>query len=161
MWSSYQNDNPNCVIREDNSGEGNHAIPYCFICSRTLNEMNSGWIFVNIFNIFTVRNEVAKVMFLHLSVHRGEGGLPQSMLGYHSPPWQGRHPPSKAGTHPPGKAGTHPSGMETPQPADGYCCGWYASYWNAFLYFLCNIWSQKYSSSNCICSFVIWRVLWN
>ena len=21
-------------------------------------------------------------------------------------------------------------------PADGYCCGWYASYWNAFLFYL-------------------------
>ena len=26
-------------------------------------------------------------------------------------------------------------GVKTPPPpADGYCCGWYASYWNAFLF---------------------------
>ena len=25
--------------------------------------------------------------------------------------------------------------VETPSPRDGYCCGWYASYWNAFLLF--------------------------
>ena len=24
-------------------------------------------------------------------------------------------------------------GVEPPPKADGYCCGWYASYWNAFL----------------------------
>ena len=27
---------------------------------------------------------------------------------------------------------------DTPNPADGYSCGWYASYWNAFLYVLLN-----------------------
>ena len=40
--------------------------------------------------IFTVRNEVAKVMFLHLSVILSTGGgLPQCMLGYHPPPGVG------------------------------------------------------------------------
>ena len=24
---------------------------------------------------------------------------------------------------------------DTPLPADGYCCGWYASYWNASLFY--------------------------
>ena len=56
-----------------------------------------------------------KVMFLHLSVshsvHRG-GGLPQCMLGYHHPPRPGTPPP---------------------RSRDGYCCGRYASYWNALL----------------------------
>ena len=65
----------------------------------------------------TVRNEVAKVMFLQVCVcpRGGGGGLPQCMLGY-QPPGPGtpesRHPP-------PGR--------------DVYCCGRYASYWNAFL----------------------------
>ena len=35
--------------------------------------------------------------------------------------------------------GRHPSGQTPPPgqtpPADGYCSGWYASYWNAFLCF--------------------------
>ena len=35
-------------------------------------------------------------------------------------------------------AGIHPLGRnppgQTPTPADGNCCGQYASYWNAFLY---------------------------
>ena len=36
--------------------------------------------------IFTVRDEVANVMFLHLSVcPQGGGSLPQCMLGYHIP----------------------------------------------------------------------------
>ena len=53
------------------------------------------------------------------------GGLPQCMLGYHPPGT--RHPP---GADPPGP-GTPP---EQPPPADSYCCGRYASYWNAFLF---------------------------
>ena len=36
-------------------------------------------------NLITVRNEVAKVMFLHLSVILFTGGLPQCMVGYHPP----------------------------------------------------------------------------
>ena len=50
---------------------------------------------------------------------QGRGCLPQRMLAY-SPP--GRHPPFR----PPG---------QTPPPADGYCCGRYASYWNAFMFY--------------------------
>ena len=41
--------------------------------------------------VFTVRNEFAKVMFLHLSVCL-QGGLPQCMLGYHP---RTRHPPQE------------------------------------------------------------------
>ena len=117
-------------------------------------------------DLITVRNEVAKVMFLHLSVshsvHRGVylllGGVPAPKGVHAHPPPGSRYPPGRctplAGTppgqvnpsrqvHPPGRhtpwAGTPPS-KYTPQqvpllsPADGYCCGWYASYWNAFLY---------------------------
>ena len=40
-------------------------------------------------------------------------------------------PPSGAGT--PG-AGIPPGAGTSPPGADGYCCGWYASYWNAFLF---------------------------
>ena len=44
-----------------------------------------------------------------------------------------------ASRHTPGRSpDTHPRGSQhalrqTPPPADGYCCRWYASYWNAFL----------------------------
>ena len=61
----------------------------------------------------------AKVMFLHLSVShsvlRGWGGISTH------PRTKGRHFPRTKGRHPPG---------------DGYCCGRYASYWNAFLLLL-------------------------
>ena len=83
------------------------------------------------------------------SVHRG--GLPQCILGYHAPRadslWTEAPPPPGADTtqtrHPPG-ADTprtrHPPRADTPPgpapPADGYCCGRYASYWNAFLFTL-------------------------
>ena len=63
---------------------------------------------------FYVRNEVAKVMFLHLSVILFTGGSASVHTGI--PPRPGADPP---GTIPP--------------PADGYCCRRYASYWNAFL----------------------------
>ena len=61
-------------------------------------------------NLVTGRNEVvAKVMFLQVSVihsvHRGGGGLPQCMLGYHPPGT--RHPP---------RPGTHPPDRHTPRP---------------------------------------------
>ena len=74
-------------------------------------------------NLITVRNEVAKVMFLHLSV------CPQ-----------GGSASVHAGIPPPGadSPGTRPPKEKTPPgadpPADGYGCGRYASYWNAFLY---------------------------
>ena len=102
--------------------------------------------------IFTVSNEVAKVMFLHVSVILfTRGGLPQCMLGYspgpgtppqdQAPPGS-RHPPEHTppeqtpqsrppGTRPPPPS-RHPQGADT-HPRVGYCCGRYASYWNAFL----------------------------
>ena len=75
---------------------------------------------------------------------RGEGCLPQCMLEY-TPPTMGRHPPGRhalradipLGRHPPGR---HPqadhSWSDTPAPGS-HCSGRYASYWNAFLLYLC------------------------
>ena len=103
--------------------------------------------------LVTFRNEVAKVMFLQVCVCPW-GGLPQCMLRYRpeqappprdqgglpqcmqAPP-RSRHSPEQA----PPSAGTPleqaPPWDQTPPdktpPADSYCCGWYASYWNAFL----------------------------
>ena len=57
--------------------------------------------------IITVRNEVAKVMFIHLSVCP-QGGLPQCMLGYHQ-----HHPPPPPEQTPK---------RRPPAPADGYYC---------------------------------------
>ena len=82
-------------------------------------------------------NEVwGKVIFLHLSVILFTGwGLPQYMLGYHTPtPWTRHpHPPDQAPPLGLGTLGTrHPPGAEHAgrysQPS-----GWDASYWNAIL----------------------------
>ena len=66
--------------------------------------------------IFTVRNKVAKVMFLHPSVILFTGGSVSVNAGIPYPVDQA------------------PTGPGAPPKADGYCCGWYASYWNAFLF---------------------------
>ena len=61
----------------------------------------------------------AKVMFLHLSVCPQWGGGSASVHAWIP--------------HPPG-SGTPPRDLAPPSPiADGYCCGRYASDWNAFL----------------------------
>ena len=97
-------------------------------------------------HFFTVRNEVAKVMFVTLSTVGG-GGLPQCMLRY--PPGSTQPPPPQSRRGPPRNT---PTPWTTPSPgsrpphflritprsrhpssADGYCCGWYASYLNVFL----------------------------
>ena len=57
-------------------------------------------------SIFTVHNEVAKVMFLHLSVILFTGGSASVHAGI--PPPQSRHPPGSR----------HPQGTDTPQGAD-------------------------------------------
>ena len=87
-------------------------------------------------------------MFLHLSVTLSTGGVClKTCWDTHPPP--GRHP---AGGHPPGQT-PHPcpahAGIHTPPSQcmlgytvpsacwdrHGYCCGWYASYWNASLFY--------------------------
>ena len=152
----------------------------------------------------TVRREVAKVMFLHLSVRsfcsqRGSTWVdtPQSRYSPQSrypprqvpnPPtlWAGTPlgagtPPSQAGTplgrytpcqvhtswqihtprqvHTPLRAGTpRQAGTPTPPagtpqagtppagtpPTDGYCCGRYTSYWNAFFCLCFTHYIQEY-----------------
>ena len=62
--------------------------------------------------LVTIRNEVAKVMFLQACVCPRGGCLPQCMLGYHTPPPGSRHPPWEQ--TPPPRSG-HPPGTDTPQ----------------------------------------------
>ena len=111
--------------------------------------------------IFTVRNEVAKVMFLHLSVILSTGGgvclsaCWDTTPGTRHPP-QTRHPPGpgtppRPGTpsdqaptpdqaHPPEQTPLDQAPPQTSPPgAEGYCCERYASYWNAFLFALCTL----------------------
>ena len=83
--------------------------------------------------IFTVRNEVAKVMFLLVSVILFTGGWYPSMHCRWYPSM-----PCNMGLcylSMPCSRGSAPRGAwRPPQEADGNCCGWYASYWNAFLF---------------------------
>ena len=65
----------------------------------------------------------AKVMFLQVSV------CPQGEYLGRYPPWAGT--PLWPGT-PPDQV--HPPGQGRPPPGDGWRCGRYASYWNAFLF---------------------------
>ena len=71
--------------------------------------------------LVTVRNEVAKAMFLHLSVILFTGGVCLSAC------WDPPRPGTPRRKHPPDQA--------PPPSRDGYCCGRYASYWNAFLFY--------------------------
>ena len=75
-----------------------------------------------------------KVMFLHVSVILFTGGFsrptPRGRLRDLTGGYQGPHP----GGPGPGR-GCVPACTETdpPFPRDSYWCGWFASYWNAFL----------------------------
>ena len=100
-------------------------------------------VFLDKHRFVTARNEVAKVMFLHVSVCP-QGGLPQCMLGYNPPPPRSKHPkdqPSRSRNTPPEQAPPRtrptpepdPHRSRLPPPTDGCYCGRYASYWNAFL----------------------------
>ena len=74
--------------------------------------------------LYNVWETFGKVRFLHLSVSLSSGGCIPACTWADTP---GRHPP---GRQP--RADT-PLGRHPP-PADGYCSGRYASYWNAFLW---------------------------
>ena len=112
--------------------------------------------------IFTVRNEVAKDMFLQACVCPHGGGSASVHAGIphppeKTPPREQTHPPEAdppGNRHPPRSRHPHPQSRHTPQSRppqgahtpgsrhppgadtplrDGHCCGRYASYWNAFL----------------------------
>ena len=91
--------------------------------------------------IVTVRNEVAKVMFLQVPVcPRGGGGYPSMPCRW--------YPIMPCSRSPGGGCLLLGGGCllwgwcllrggvdgDTPASADGYCCRRYASYWNAFLF---------------------------
>ena len=99
-------------------------------------------------NYYRPQRSYGKVIFSQASVshsvHRGgclADTLPRQTTHRQTPPadihpdrhpqadTHRRHPPRQ--THTPGR---HPPPADTPLPADGYCCGRYASYWNAFLF---------------------------
>ena len=124
-------------------------------------------------SVMTVRNEVAKVMFLHLSVILFTGGVCLSACWDTTPPGPGTPDPQEQtppGTRHPLRAGTpreqaHPLAAGTPPPpappgqapppgadlhGDGYCCLRCASYRNALLFYL--LISQHNSMSDLLCT---------
>ena len=106
--------------------------------------------------IFTVRKRsCGNVMFSQACVknsgHRREMYIPRQTPPHKQTtsgqtPWAdtllGRHP---LGRHSPGRL---------PPPSDGHCSGQYASYWNAFLFFL----SVVDSVGFCICRLYLRRM---
>ena len=123
----------------------------------------------------TFHNEVVKVMFLHLSVsHSVHGGGRCTcsrgvclLWGVTCPP-PSRYAP--AGT-PPGQVHPihPPPGRYTPlgqvhpppppRPADGYCCGRYASYWNAFFFYVMLLFCfTRYHQTSYQCYSVVDRI---
>ena len=78
-------------------------------------------------NVITIRKR--KVMFLHLSVIVHRGGVCLSAC-WDTPPWADTHP--RADT-PPAQCMLVYTVPSACWDRHGYCCGRYASYWNAFL----------------------------
>ena len=75
------------------------------------------------------------------SVHRG-GGLPQCVMGCHPPHPRSRHPPEQTPPEqtPPGADPPSSPEQTPPREADSSIrstSGRYASYWNAFLFYMC------------------------
>ena len=131
--------------------------PYSSVCPDRLFFTYHTLTFEEIGNFYRPQRSCEGYVFTPICLSTGGGGLPQCMLGYHplgagtppgpgthpgdqAPPWT-RHPP-RPGTprsrHPrPGGTRHPPPGPGTPPtPADGYCCGRYASYWNAFFFYI-------------------------
>ena len=126
-------------------------------CSRFVHKMQHLCIFnfrvfySHIPHFITIRNEVAKVMFLQASVCPwGGGGVCLSACSDTTPPRadtpERQTPPQKqtppGSRHPPGKQ--TPPEQTPPPPRYGHCCGWYASYWNAFLFCTYGLYGQTY-----------------
>ena len=103
---------------------------------------------LNLRHIFTGRNEVlAKVIFLHLFVILFTGG---GGSGKENPPGLGEHPPGMENPPRPDTSSPRrqtppwrpPQAWRPPREADSgirSTIGRYASYWNAFLFFLSSV----------------------
>ena len=85
-------------------------------------------------------NEVwVKVIFLHLSVILFTGGVPA------------RGVPASRGCACSWGDACSRSGCLVETPPDGYCCGRYASYWNAFLFFLLVFFLENVARQSYMC----------
>ena len=108
------------------------------------------YIFYSFLLYYCWQRSCGKVMFSQAcvknSVHRGclpdsppdqRQTAPPPTRGRPTPRTRGRHPQTR-GRHPPGQTPAHnPLGRHP--PADGYCSGRYASYWNTFLFEVCDV----------------------
>ena len=89
------------------------------------------------YDSYRPQTKFVKVMFLHLSVsHSVHGGVCLVPVGCLVPEGV-----CSGGVPAPGEGRSAPGGVPGPggsawwrPPRDGYCCGRYASYWNAFLF---------------------------
>ena len=80
------------------------------------------------------QTKFAKVMFLHVSVILSRGGIPACLAVLQAHTRGGGRLRGLAGglqAHTQGGVSQHALSQT---PPDGYCCGRYASYWNAFLF---------------------------
>ena len=80
-----------------------------------------------------------------MKVYTPAAGRHPQLAGRHPPPqadtpWHADTPPWQADTPPGGQ--TPPWQAETHSPSDSYCSGWYASYWNAFLFNFCSFFNS-------------------
>ena len=115
------------------SGGSPYHVTYRMMHVITIMSLRSVYIIPS--RIFTVRNEVVKVIFLHLSVILSTGGVCRSACWdttptrRPAPPPRSRHPPRARSPQDQAPNWTrHPPREQTATVADGY-----ASYWNAFL----------------------------
>ena len=103
----------------------------------------SGWYtsYCNAFLLLPTNEVWGKVIFLHLSVILFTGGICLSTCWDAPSPGPGRHPPRTIQTPPQDQTDTPPGPGRHPHQCRA-CWeirstrGWYASYWNAFLFHL-------------------------
>ena len=94
---------------------------------------------ISLENCYRPQTKFAKVMFLHVCVCPQGGWYPSMHCRWYPSMPCSRSPEGSAPKGVPAPGGCLPQeGVLLPgvwrTPRDGYCCGRYASYWNAFLF---------------------------
>ena len=98
--------------------------------AKSVAKLRLGLCFVRTLLLLPANEVWGKVIFLHLFVIMFTGGW--------VPGWSGGGMPGAGGACSWWGGCLVPGGMPGGDPPDGYCCGRYASYWNAFLFDGCN-----------------------
>ena len=95
--------------------------------------------FLSVLGMFTARKRSLGQGNMFTDVYLSAGGVP-APSGLPSPgggAWSGgvwSRGCLVPGGVPAPRGGVWSRGVPDGDPPDGYCCGWYASYWNAFLF---------------------------